>query len=104
MQSAADRLREALNKTPMQPPRCPVVSNVTAQPHENAVDRIRNRLVDQLTQPVRWDQGCRTLIEMSGKCEGDGIEWHELAPGRTLAGLMRRIDKNTKVETHDEPA
>jgi hypothetical protein len=29
-------------------------------------------------------------------------EYHELAPGKTLAGLMRRIDRNVKVETHDE--
>jgi hypothetical protein len=28
---------------------------------------------------------------------------HELAPGKVLSGLMRRIDRALKVESHDEP-
>lgn len=103
MQPAADRLRAALAKTPMKPPspRCPVVSNVTAAMHEPSVERIRTRLVEQLTYPVLWDAGCKALI--AGQSGPSPVEFHELAPGRTLAGLMRRIDKNTKVETHEDP-
>ncbi len=106
MQPAADRLREALARTPMRAPRCVVSSNVTGAGHETAPsggrtveDSIRRRLVEQLTMPVRWEQNCRWLAGIGGP----GTEWHELAPGKTLAGLMRRIDKATKVETHDEP-
>ena len=77
-------------------PRAPVISNVTAQAHESEAS-IRTRLVDQLTSPVRWSQSCQWL--------GANVkaEFHELAPGKTLAGLMRRIDKNVKVTTHEEP-
>jgi [acyl-carrier-protein] S-malonyltransferase len=104
MQPAADRLRTALAKTPVKPPRCPVMSNVTAAPHAAEAASggtieaaIRDRLVAQLTHPVRWAEDCTYL---AGHIKG---EFHELAPGKTLAGLMRRIDKTIKVETHDEP-
>lgn len=101
MQPAADRLRAALDKTPIREPRCPVVANVTAQPHASAAGDwtgpVRKLLVEQLTSPVRWSESCRW---MAANVKGD---YHEVAPGRTLAGLMRRIDKAIKVATHEEP-
>lgn len=103
MAPAAERLRQALAKVQIRDPRCPVVSNVTAKPHEagsglTLPDAIRRKLVDQLTSPVRWAESCRWLTSVPGRGE-----YHELAPGVTLAGLMRRIDKPTKVTTHDQP-
>jgi [acyl-carrier-protein] S-malonyltransferase len=98
MRAAAERLGEALAKTPMQADRCPVMSNVTAEPHQNDAESIRRRLSEQLTNPVKWAQCCRW---MAGNVQG---EWHELAPQRTLAGMMRRIDKNIKVIDHDQPS
>ncbi len=97
MQPAADRLEAALALTTLRSGRCPVISNVTAEPHETDAGSIRRRLVEQLTSPVRWSESCSAIV---GTVRGDV---HELAPGKTLAGLMRRIDKNTKVTTHDEP-
>lgn len=96
MEPAADRLREALEKVELREPGCPVVSNVTAAPHES-VQSIRERLVEQLVRPVRWDQSCRWLIENTPS------PMHELAPGKVLSGLMRRIDRSVKVVNHDEP-
>lgn len=96
MKPAADRLGQALAKVEIRPPSCPVVSNVTARPHETP-DSIRARLVEQLTAPVRWDESCKWL---AANVKG---EMHELAPGKVLAGLMRRIDRAVKVESHDEP-
>lgn len=102
MQPAAERLAEALRKTPIKAPRCPVASNVTGTVHaaeggQAIEDSIRHRLVQQLTMPVRWAQNCAHVSKAYP------AEAHELAPGKTLAGLMRRIDKAVKVETHDEP-
>jgi len=97
MQPAADRLEAALAKATIQAPRYPVVSNVTGKPHAEDAGSIRARLVEQLTRPVRWAASCEWLV---GSVTG---EWHEMAPGRTLAGLMRRIDRSVKVTTHDEP-
>ncbi len=101
MAQAAERLAAALEKTPIQPPRCTVISNVTAQPHEPDPTSIRRRLVEQLTSPVRWSQSCLNL----GTFLPSGVqpEYIELAPGKTLAGLYRRIDKNIKVTPNDAP-
>lgn len=99
MAPAADRLAEALAATQIDAPACTVMSNVTAKPHTNNPDDIRQRLVDQLTSPVRWADCCTHLIKTI-----DNAAFHELAPGKTLAGMMRRIDRATKVESHNEPA
>ncbi len=104
MAPAADRLAAALEKVEMTAPTCPVLSNVTAAPHAQDADRktsiieqIKRRLIEQLTSPVRWRQCCQWLIDHQSGA------FHELAPGKTLAGLMRRIDRSAKVQTHDEP-
>jgi len=105
MQPAADTLASALKGTKIQPPICPVASNVTGGVHGvdgelgglSVADSIRRRLVEQLTMPVRWAQNCEFVTTTYP------AEAHELAPGKTLAGLMRRINKAVKVETHDEP-
>ncbi len=116
MAPAAERLAEALARTTIRPPRCPVLSNVTGLPHAAAsdtiqggtgvppvpkalADSIRLRLVEQLTQPVRWADCARWLAANTA-----AAAMHELAPGRTLAGLMRRIDRGLKVEAHDVPS
>ena len=100
MASAASRLGEALSKATIKPPACEVSSNVTGEPHNPDPASIRQRLVEQLTSPVRWAQGCASLAI---RCPGASTEYHELAPGKTLAGLYRRIDKSVKVQTHDTP-
>ena len=97
MSPAADRLGAQLARTAIAAPRCTVVANVTALPHDPSPDSIRRRLVEQLTSPVRWAQSCAWLAA------NVKAEIHELAPGKTLAGLMRRIDKSIKVNTHDDP-
>ncbi|MEM9083255.1 MAG: ACP S-malonyltransferase [Planctomycetota bacterium] len=99
MQPAADQLGEALAKVELQNPKCPVLSNVTAEPHPSDPAEIRELLVAQLTKPVRWAQSAASLAETH-----HGAEFHELAPGKVLAGLMRRTHRETKVQPHGEPA
>jgi len=101
MGPAADRLREAAERADIAEPRCPVLSNVTGRPHAADGDRgveasIRARLVDQLTHPVRWSECCRWL---AANASGP---YHEVAPGKVLSGLFRRIDRGVRVENHAE--
>lgn len=110
MAPAAERLAGALARTAISQPSCPVISNVTSAPHAGApgasIDQtIRARLVEQLTMPVRWSQGCEALLRQLSPPPGgtESVEFHELAPGKALAGLMRRIERSIRVETHDEP-
>ncbi|MEC9373803.1 MAG: ACP S-malonyltransferase, partial [Planctomycetota bacterium] len=104
MAPAAERLAAALEKTEISAPMCTVMSNVTGLPHVgeeedggDIIKSIRRRLVEQLTMPVRWDADCRWL---AGNASG---EMHEMAPGKVLSGLMRRIERSVKVMNHDEP-
>lgn len=99
MAPAADQLGEALCATKIYTLNCTVMSNVTASPHETDSDSIRQRLVDQLTSPVRWSACCEHLI-----ANNEGAQFHELAPGKSLGGMMRRINRPTKVLGHNEPA
>lgn len=98
MAPAAERLRAALDKTTLHAPDATVLANATGEPHDPDPAAIRRRLVEQLTSPVRWDRCGRWLADHAAG------EYHELAPGKTLTGLMRRIERSIKPEPHDEPA
>jgi [acyl-carrier-protein] S-malonyltransferase len=80
MEPAAERLRAALEATPVAEPQIPVYSNGTAAPF---VD-IRNELSQNLLRAVRWRE---TLLAMRTA----GIErFVELGPGAVLTGLVKR--------------
>ncbi|MEL6497078.1 MAG: ACP S-malonyltransferase [Planctomycetota bacterium] len=98
MQPAADRLGEALEATTINDARCPVWSNVTAKAHETDAGAIRARLAEQLTSPVRWADCFAAMASQFGDAQ-----FHEVAPGKTLAGMARRIDKSIAVTSHDGP-
>jgi [acyl-carrier-protein] S-malonyltransferase len=98
MQSAADGMAEALQDVSFEPPETAVWANVTAQPHDPGNgELLKQRLVEQIVSPVRWSGICQ------GLAGGDTMEFHELAPGAVLKGLMRRIDRKAKVNSHDQP-
>ncbi len=100
MQPAADRLAEALDKVQWNTPNVPVISNVTGEPYDrNDIDSIKAKLVAQLTRPVRWTQSMQWAV---ANFDSDA-RYVELAPGKVLSGLMRRIDRDTKVENFNEP-
>ncbi len=89
MQPAADALHEALAATPIEAPRCRVVSNVDVEPHEDP-DRIRETLVRQVVNPVRWQACVEKMI-------ADGVQqFWEVGPKRVLTGLNRKIDRSVK--------
>jgi [acyl-carrier-protein] S-malonyltransferase len=96
MASAADGMREALGEATLHAPKIDVWSNVTAGLHEQTT--IVDRLIDQITDSVRWSQSCSEMATLYDRCQ-----WHELAPSGVLRGLMRRITRDVKVQPHDEP-
>jgi malonyl CoA-acyl carrier protein transacylase len=80
MEPAAERLRAALEATPISEPQIPVYSNGTAAPF---VD-VRSELSENLLRGVRWRE---TLLAMRTA----GIErFVELGPGAVLTGLVKR--------------
>lgn len=92
MQPAADQMRRELDQVEFHPLQKTVYSNVTAQPHGDSAS-IKERLVEQIVKPVLWEQTMQTLI-----AAGE-TSFIELSPGRTLAGLAKRINRRLPVES-----
>ncbi|MFQ5774524.1 MAG: ACP S-malonyltransferase [Kiloniellaceae bacterium] len=86
MAPAADVMAEALAEVVVQPPRLPLVANVTARPVKEPED-IRHLLVEQVTAMVRWRESVLYI-------KGEGVDTLvELGAGKVLTGLTRRIDR-----------
>ena len=91
MVPAARRLAEVLEDIEIKTPEIPVVHNVDAASRTDASE-IRDALVRQLHNPVRWVQ---TIEAMRA---GGVAAFIEAGPGRVLAGLGKRIDKSAPVK------
>ena len=85
MAPAAEEMREALAKTLIQPPRTPIVTNVTARPTLDP-EAIRDLLVQQVTGRVRWRE---SILWLAG--EGGVTRFAELGSGKVLTGMVKRI-------------
>ena len=96
MQPAAEKLATLLEAVAFQAPLIPVINNVdVAMPGEAAA--IRSALVRQLYNPVRW-------VETVQKMAADGVErLVECGPGKVLAGLNKRIERNMAAEAIYDP-
>ena len=90
MASAQPKLQAALAELTWQAPVVPVISNVTAQPH-GAVAEIQQRLVEQVTSSVRWEESMRYLLAQGF------TRFIELGPGKALSGFMKRIDPTAQM-------
>jgi len=90
MAGAQPKLQAELARITLQAPAVTVVSNVTAQPHDQP-DAIRARLVEQVTASVRWEASMRYLLAQGF------TRFIELGPGAALSGFMKRIDKNAQM-------
>ncbi len=95
MQPADQKLADALASVPIQKPRIPVVSNVDATVHWEP-EEIRQLLVQQVINPVKWEDSIRWLLSQSV------TEFTEVGPGKVLAGLLKRIDRKAKCENINE--
>ena len=90
MDSASSRIEKALEGMTINKPHIPVVSNLTArieiEPHE-----IKSNLVRQMNHRTLWEDSMRFMI-------GQGIKtFIELAPGKVLKGLMKKIDPTVEM-------
>ena len=91
MDSAVERLREALTQTRIARPSIPVISNVDAQAHFDP-DEIRELLLRQIVSSVRWEESMRNLLT------GGFDQFYEVGPGRVLRGLLKRIERRVSCQ------
>ena len=85
MQPAAERLQQYLQKVAFSAPRIPVLNNVDVASYDEPA-RIKDALVRQAYNPVRWVETIRTF-------SAQGVTHvAECGPGKVLAGMTKRIE------------
>jgi [acyl-carrier-protein] S-malonyltransferase len=87
MMPAQEKLEKDLRKIEFAALRVPLVTNVDADT-ETSGDEACDALIRQVTNPVRWEESVRELID-------EGVDtFIEVGPGRVLSGLLRQIERS----------
>lgn len=89
MTTIVDEFKQTILAAKINPPKVPIISNITARPLETSSD-VQNELIQQLTAPVHWVDSVKYMISQGTKV------FVEIGPGDVLMGLIRRIDRGTQ--------
>lgn len=97
MKPAAEKLAQALEVVTIATPRIPVINNVDVRVEQNP-QAIRQALVRQLYNPVRWTE----IVEYLA---AQGVEaLLEVGPGKVLTGLTKHIVSTLSSASVNDPA
>ena len=89
MKKATENMRGPLNKLSIESVGINIVSNVTALA-VNEPSKIKELLIKQIENRVRWRESILKMID-------EGVDnFIEIGPGKVLAGLIKRINKQVK--------
>ena len=92
MSKATKVMREEIEKINFQNGKNILISNVTADEISNK-DELKKLLVDQIESRVRWRESVVNMIK-------NGVNhFIEIGPGKVLSGLVKRINKDVKINT-----
>ena len=90
MKKATEIMKDNILSTNFSKPIVNIISNVNAKP-QNDTDIIKNLLIEQIEKPVRWRESINYMISK-------GVNnFIEIGPGKVLSGLIKRIDRNVKI-------
>lgn len=90
LKEAGRELGQVLSGVQLSPLEIPYVTNVTAE-YVTDISETKALLAEQVASSVRWQQSVENMI-------ADGVDtFVEIGPGRTLAGFMRKINRDVKV-------
>ncbi len=90
LEQAGEELEKELEQVEFSDLQIPYVTNVTAE-YVTDITKTKELLARQVASSVRWQQSMELLI-------ADGVDtFVEIGPGRTLAGFLRKINREVKV-------
>ena len=90
LEQAGEELGKELEQVDFSDLKIPYVTNVTAE-YVTDITKTKELLARQVASSVRWQQSMELLI-------ADGVDtFVEIGPGRTLAGFLRKINREVKV-------
>ena len=92
MKKATDVMKEEIEKLDFNESDNVLISNVTANEILNKKE-LKKLLIDQIESRVRWRE---SILYMINKGVNHFIE---IGPGKVLSGLVKRINKNVKINT-----
>ncbi len=92
MRNATKIMTEELNKLNFKNGQNVLVSNVTANEIKDP-DELKKLLIKQIENRVRWRESVNNMIE------NDVDHFIEIGPGKVLSGLVKRINRNVKIDT-----
>ena len=86
MQPAREKLAAVLDTITFNPPKFPVLSNVTGQPHSSDPAVIKATMLEQVTGTTNWAADVEAAKALG--C----TRFVEFGPGKVLSGLIKKID------------
>jgi [acyl-carrier-protein] S-malonyltransferase len=90
MQSAVDGMAEIIAGLNFRPPEVPIIANTTAEPLTTG-EQVKEELLRQLCNCVQWQRSVEYMV-------GNGVAtFIEIGPGKVLTGLIKRINRDTKL-------
>ena len=90
LREAGEELGKVLAETEIHSLRIPYYANVTGDIVEDAT-KVRGLLTEQVYSSVRFEQSIRNMLAA-------GVDtFYELGPGKTLAGFVKKIDREATV-------
>ena len=92
MKKATDVMKKEIEKANFQDSKNILISNVTANEISDK-EELKKLLIDQIENRVRWRESVINMINKGIK------QFIEIGPGKVLSGLVKRIDKNVKINT-----
>ena len=92
MSKATEIMKKEIEKANFQDAKNVLISNVTANEISNK-EELKKLLIDQIEKRVRWRE---SVISMINK---ETSQFIEIGPGKVLSGLVKRINKNVKINT-----
>ena len=92
MDKATSIMSKELNKLNFNQGKNKLISNVTAKEISNS-DELRDLLIKQIENRVRWRESVINMIN------NDINHFIEIGPGKVLSGLIKRINREVKIDT-----
>ena len=92
MSNATKIMKEELNKLNFKEGQNKLISNVTANEIKGQ-DELKTLLIEQIENRVRWRESVINMIE------NEVNHFIEIGPGKVLSGLVKRINRDVKIDT-----
>jgi len=92
MSKATKIMTDELNKLNFKNGQNKLISNVTANEIKD-LDELKTLLIKQIENRVRWRESVINMVENNVN------HFIEIGPGKVLSGLVKRINRNVKIDT-----